>query len=418
MRVEYFIIIFVLSGLLFYAYRLYKFEKIYVDLWLYSQILLVFPYFVLYPFAGDAENEAAVGNFIFGIRQYLPRVFVCNCIGWSSMWIGKFCFDYSQKKYIYLSRFDHIVYTVLFNGKSFKLFAMIYLPFFVLVSILAIKYSGDELLLTMKTGLIMTGVNIAVCGIPVILSVCIINYIETKNKSALYSLIFFFIITLFMGRRSIIFGPLVSVLLMYFIYKGRKLKISRVVILLFIVLNSLFFMDDFRHGRNASTESLFDKVAYGNTFSDARDFAWILSGGHDDFLYGKTYLAGLLSFIPSSLSDFRTEWAWGRISLRLANFNIEGPTIHGGLRGGLFCEPYFNFGYIGIIFFAFIYGYISEWINVQHKYYCKRKMFSKAYACGFKNVFISIFMISSGAWKLYGLILPILIIYQIKFKGR
>ena len=56
------------------------------------------------------------------------------------------------------------------------------------------------------------------------------------------------------------------------------------------------------------------EVLYGNTFSDLRDFAWVLTGFNDSFLYGKTYLSALLGFIPSSLFEYRVIYGIGDIT--------------------------------------------------------------------------------------------------------
>lgn len=85
-------------------------------------------------------------------------------------------------------------------------------------------------------------------------------------------------------------------------------------------------------------------MIYGNTFSDFRDGALIVRQFHfvlnDSFLYGLTYFAGFLSFIPSSLSPFRLDWSWGRFSTNMLN-GWTGE--HFGLRGGQFMESYINF---------------------------------------------------------------------------
>lgn len=414
MKIEYFIIVFFLFVLLFYAYRLYKYEKIYIDVWLYNQIMLFFPYFVLYPWAGDSENEGSVGYFINVIRVHLPQAFMCNCVGFIALWLGKYIYDSSNKKNV-MCKFDKIVNKVMFNDRFFLIFICLYLPFILVVVSLLLRYRGEALLIEMRTGMLQTCANIAVCGLPHIFLATMIMFIERKNKKYLIGIVVCAVILTFMGRRGVLLSPIVSIVLMVCVYKGRNLQIYKVIIFAIAVLNLVFILADLRSDK-ISNQSLIDKILYGNSFCDVRDFAWILSGFNEDFFFGKTYLAGLMSFIPSAYSDFRVDWSFGHVSLRLAGLYDGGWTEHGGLRGGIFCEAYLNFGYLGIIIIAMIKGYISEWINTQHKYYCKKKQFSLAYSCTVKGTIVSCFLISSNAWTLYGFIIPIILVYKIKQK--
>jgi oligosaccharide repeat unit polymerase len=298
-----------------------------------------------------------------------------------------------------------------------KIFILIYLPFFLIVFSLVLTYSGDILLVALRTGMIQTCTNIVTCSLPCLLSVFLIKYIEFKQKKDLIFFSLFFLLALFMGRRSITLQPITGIMLMFFIHKGKKLRLIYPIIIAIAFVFIVFWLDTLRHGESTSGETLIEKVLYGNTFCDVRDFSLILSGRNEEFLYGKTYLAGLMSFIPSSLSDFRMDWSFGHVSLKMAGLYDGGWTVHGGLRGGIFCEGYLNFGYIGIIILAIVYGYVNEWINKQNTFYSKRRMFSSAYSCKIKGTFISILMISSSAWMLYGLLLPIVIIYYVKSKN-
>ena len=75
------------------------------------------------------------------------------------------------------------------------------------------------------------------------------------------------------------------------------------------------------------------KTLYGNSFSDIRDFALILSFWNGEHFLGLTYLAGIFAFIPRFLSPFRDTWALGVVTARMAGFL---PTEHPGLRVGMF----------------------------------------------------------------------------------
>lgn len=99
---------------------------------------------------------------------------------------------------------------------------------------------------------------------------------------------------------------------------------------------------------------ILNSLLYGNNLSDLRDFAWILTGlDQSDFYWGKTYLAGYLSFIPTFLFPFREEYGLGRVTPLLAGLD---PAFHSGLRPPIYGEMYINFGLAGLIVGGFVYG--------------------------------------------------------------
>ena len=119
-----------------------------------------------------------------------------------------------------------------------------------------------------------------------------------------------------------------------------------------------------REGRAGSSNAL-ATFFFGNELSDMRDFAWILTGLDDgQWAWGKTYLAGYLSFIPTYVLPFRETFAFGRLSPLLAGLD---PTHHSGLRPPIFGEMYVNFGLPGLLIGGFIYGVavgrVIRWIS-------------------------------------------------------
>ena len=120
-------------------------------------------------------------------------------------------------------------------------------------------------------------------------------------------------------------------------------------------------------GLSNITYIFINSIVFGNTFCDIRDGARVLFGYHrmyDIPLMGKTYLASLLSFIPSSLADsnipilsgiaeFRSIYSAGQWT----TYTLFGLTNHYGLRGGMFLLSYMNFGIIGVVLISIVLGY-------------------------------------------------------------
>jgi hypothetical protein len=117
-------------------------------------------------------------------------------------------------------------------------------------------------------------------------------------------------------------------------------------------------------GPGAPNAGFLSDVFYGNNLSDLRDFAWVLSGLFDERFHGLTYLAGYFSFVPSFLSDFRTEMAIGRVTAMLAGLD---PTKHAGMRLPMFGETYLNFDWPGVVLAGIVFGFglrtILDWVE-------------------------------------------------------
>ncbi len=230
-----------------------------------------------------------------------------------------------------------------------------------------------------------------------------------SNKKTYFLLGLINIITLFFtaNRAPVIFMSL-SVIIFYLYYKIDNLKKVNIIIILSMVI-VLFVgigMDFIRRGiGNINIIETLNSILYGNTFSDLRDGAFILYGydnKYDGFLHGKTYIADILSFLPKSKFEFRQIWSYGLFTTT----TLFGWTNHYGLRGGLFLEAYFNFGYIGVCISAIVFSYITSNIEIWVYSYIIKKSVKRDLSFDFiiidfiKNMSLAI-MITSGISKRY-----------------
>jgi hypothetical protein len=109
---------------------------------------------------------------------------------------------------------------------------------------------------------------------------------------------------------------------------------------------------------------LFLNIFFGNSFSDTRDFAVVLSFWDGHYFLGKTYLAGILAFVPRFLSSFRDVWSLGVVTATMAGLS---PTEHAGLRIGLFGESFLNFGLTAVLLLGIFVGACTRLIDLRMK---------------------------------------------------
>lgn len=126
---------------------------------------------------------------------------------------------------------------------------------------------------------------------------------------------------------------------------------------------------------NSAGGNLLAELIYGNTFSDIRDGAYILKGFQENtasqFLHGKSYGAALISFVPSSISQFRVTWSWGRYT----TMGLFGMGNHFGLRGGNVMEAYINFNWVGVVLFSVLQGVLMGLLEkIFYLIFIKEKM--------------------------------------------
>jgi hypothetical protein len=170
----------------------------------------------------------------------------------------------------------------------------------------------------------------------------------------------------FFGSRSALLGMFQLPLLVWMIRRRTRLSLGFVIILLVGGMVGAILLDALRQGASLSKALLTAgmMIAFGNSFSDTRDFALILSLWKGTLFLGKTYLAGLLAFIPRVLSPFRDQWAFGVVTATIAGFS---PTQHAGLRVGTSGEAYLNFGLPAVVLLGLVTGSLGKFVDMRIK---------------------------------------------------
>lgn len=168
------------------------------------------------------------------------------------------------------------------------------------------------------------------------------------------------------ASRGTLLTPFVSAGLIYFSLRNTKLTPFRALCLAVLLLGSASALQLIRNHAGLSLEGLWNEVIHGNTlFANFRDSSWVLmdfQANRYPLFHGKTILAGLLGFVPSSLLPFRQQYAWGHVTLDVVN--ITDP-LHFGLAQVLFADWYINFGTAGVVVEGLVIGVLLKWFDVR-----------------------------------------------------
>jgi oligosaccharide repeat unit polymerase len=195
---------------------------------------------------------------------------------------------------------------------------------------------------------------------PLLLLISVSHYFDLRQKRFLFIGLLTAALCAFSGARGAFFMPLIW---LYVVYKAKNPSGSPLRLLLLAGATALggVAMGTLRSGGTLDGLSfaLGYGIFYGNTFSDFRDLCWYLTTpeGADRSFYGATYLAGLMSFVPTYLSQFREQYNLGVITATAIGIS---PQEHAGIRITSFGEMYINFGFVGVALMSFVVSYLVK----------------------------------------------------------
>jgi len=187
-----------------------------------------------------------------------------------------------------------------------------------------------------------------------------------KNKKFLKML--FLIITLFFtAKRGQFYYPLFISIVAYLIYKRHLIK---------LVLTSSFLIVLVGVSRNFS-EIIKGEISLEHTlmtlstsfFVSVRELTRVLfffNEGNNSFLFGKTYIAGFFSFIPTKINALKANYNYMRYTSIISNQN---PDDFGGMRSTYLGEAFVNFGDVGIIVLPIFFALFVYIIHILIKKY-------------------------------------------------
>jgi oligosaccharide repeat unit polymerase len=398
-----------------------------IDFWHVTLFLTYFLTFLLmYPFATARLNILVIGshNLEFA-KKAIDQAFIITLIGFLSIFAGGAVFrHYRFKSPIYALFMRPIKLTlgqvfqkIVINRKVSRFACAFY--FLCLSLALLAAFKGGKLndprgyfSHNNQYQFLFNFVN----SLSGIVSSLLLARIFQFNKSFDKVLFLLFVAaTIFIGSRGGAIGPLIGYLtaVVYFKMKGR-IKIRVILFYALGILCLILGLSFFRAGElsyQILVSSFVVQIFYGNSFSDLRDFSWVLGLWKGQYLYGKTYLAALMSFIPSSFSAFRTEWSIGKVTAVMAGYN---PKEHPGLRPGMFGESFLNFGLIGVIVLGILIGYAWRYVDYKIKQASATGNIIESSTAGIACILISSLPITAGFFGIYVTIVVYLALYLLR----
>lgn len=378
----------VLLGYSFFLwYRSYRRTGNRIDYWnLFCLMNIFVPILLLYPFSASFLNFISVGADVVYIDQFVDQAFIISALGYISMLVGKsLSFDAPGK----LSYFEKIISDNLHSKIFFHFLTAGNFLVLIIAFYLTAAY-GDYVFNLRALHFILPSwsapLNFIISYVMYSLTFVGLHMIYEKTWADYLNIVCLIIVAILLGTRVVLVSPLLTIV-MFLLLVQPSLKLTHcvfglILLFCFTIFLSLLRADTATGNVTYSFLSFFAEILYGNTFSDLRDFSWVLTGFHDDFLYGKTYLSGIFSMIPSSWWDFRDTYGIGKITNYYAGIQFE----HFGIRIGVFGEPYLNFGWAGVVAVGLILGYLLNRVNKQMIQFTKQNVY-----CGYAVLFPFLF---------------------------
>ncbi len=384
-----------------------------IDFWhVFLLHFLVVPLLIMYPFNAAEWNALTIGEVFYDVDHHIDRAFGISILGYCFLWLGRACYRFKPKlSGGFLSPFTDCFERCLKSKKA--LYCLLALTLAAVPFLLFLEIQEGYLLrgraLFLQWHSLRPLFNLTLSLYPIAFLFLAVRIIIYKEKGSAYWFAVLLCTTLLLGVRGILMEGLLTLFCVHCYSKRGRISLGKLILIGFCCLTVLLYLDQIRHQSYnplITLGMLFLQVFYGNTFSDTRDFGWILSNWNECFVLGKTYIAGLVAFVPRFLSSFREQWSVAMFTSDLVEFNTE---QHAGLRMGLFGESYMNFGLIGVAIVGFIGGFSLRHADLVIKRAVEEKGdLIKGLARTFGFTLVSLLFTTVAVWSVYVLIAVIL----------
>lgn len=387
-----------------------------IDFW-HGQLLLfcIGPYFLTLFFITNPLNAVIVGSDFTRVTSAVPQVFFIVIIGYAFVVIGgnlwSFGLGVGARKAA-VRALDVVPRCSLMLMSSWDLLVLLAMVCLCLQGALLLLYFShngfgfDLRAYTFDHPGVRPLAQITALSSVIVASHCLARYADTRELSLLLCTMLLSFGLLFFGQRGNIFAIFMNIGLCYVLRLRKRVSLAKVFLGVSLLVVLVLYLGNAREGKYSLGEflgSLFFLLLYGNTFTDLRDFSWVYSGWNHVLWLGRTYLAGLVTFLPRGASDFRATWSFGIATGWTVGLDTES---HPGLKPGLFGEAYFNFGWVGVLALGLLYGAVLRRVDIDVKaaMRARRPMMVKAYSSTTLLIVVSCAVTSLTLPLLYALI--------------
>ncbi len=403
--------VFLIFHFFFCWYRSAKKTHWKIDLWYLTLFVAFFPsLLLLYPFNGSIYNVISVFEFKDKVLPYVDLAFFISMTGYLSVWLGRYLYDYTRGKFPFIVIF-HLMRPVCQalenNIKSKRAYLFVVLMSMLFGSVIVAFQFKEGYFFNargyfLKEPFLRPLFNLTISIFSVAFPFLALRYIQFKEKKCLKFIVVLLVFTIFFGVRALGLSGLLFLITYSIYYRSGQFsffKLIAIFLSLSFVAVALGVLRENEFNLSQLLTLYLAKIFYGNNFSDTRDFAWILAYWDGEYLWGKTYLAALISFIPRVFSSIRGEWGISMYTNELMGFDSD---IMPGLRPGMFGEAFLNFGYAGVIFFGLLFGFALRFSDLKIKEHVKK---SKDIIKGYSHLFVFTILchlsVSAGMWSFY-----------------
>lgn len=326
----------------------------------------------MFPFNGSIYNTYSLGKHeIKSLEPFLELAYLISIAGYFSVYIGRSLFNKKKSHNFLNSIFNPIALTIEKNIKNKATISILTVFALLLISIVIyFQFKTNNVLAPRDffqgNGIWRPVYNLSLTLFPLIILFKGLRAMQNVNLLKIVYIVFLVGLSVFLGTRMATLEPLFLLFFFYCIKYNDKIKLKRIVLISLLFIYSTILVLSLRSNevKKHYSDNSVNAILYGNTFSDTRDFAYILSKWDNNLLLGKTYSAGLISFIPRKFSEHREKWALGMFTSRLTHYDSK---TFPGFRPGFFGEAYFNFGLLGVIILGILTGYLLRFIDLKIK---------------------------------------------------
>jgi oligosaccharide repeat unit polymerase len=347
-----------------------------MDIWHWTLLSLVFTIHVMLPFSRSDLNVFALGGLLRKTQAHVNEAYLISALGYFSILAGGQLWRLHSGVGLRRAAARTLEWPArlslsLLNSRRMLrlhgLGAVTAMGAMILIywKVMGFGFAVGELTLG-NPGLRPFG-NFATFYGNVIASYCLVRALRYREPEMIALVVAMLVELLFFGSRSSLLGVASLVLVIGMVRMRRRLKLQWLALGLLGGVFLAILLDGLRRPNFSLQRVLAGftlSVFYGNSFSDTRDFALILSCWNGTYLWGKTYLAALIAFVPQSFSTFRTEWSLGVVTATMAGFSTQ---EHAGFRVGVVGEAFLNFGLPGVILMGLFFGATLRLIDAETK---------------------------------------------------